>query len=79
MATQHGRFSPCAGAELSGFSLPSDTVLLWLLLCFCFCTFWKISAKHKRVRGGGGKKGGRLVSWRGGQTPLKAPLKGRML
>lgn len=78
MATQHGRFSPCAGAELSGFSLPSDTVLLWLLLCFCFCTFWKISAKQKRVRGGG-KKGADWCPGGGGQTPLKDPLKGRML
>lgn len=37
-ATQHGRLSTCAGAMLVGFSLSSDTVLLWLLLCFCFCT-----------------------------------------
>lgn len=45
MATQHGRFSACAGAAPSGLSLPSDTVLLWLLLCFCFCTLLKISAE----------------------------------
>lgn len=37
-ATQHGRLSACAGAVLAGLSLASDTVLLWLLLCFCFCT-----------------------------------------
>lgn len=51
MATQHGRFSACAAAALSGLSLPSDTVLLWLLLCFCFCTLPKISAETRSGAG----------------------------
>lgn len=49
--TQHWRFSIRAAAALSGLSLASDTALLWLFLCFCCCTLWKISAKQGVPRG----------------------------